>query len=792
MSDIFLTQILEKNTSNKSIPFLRILLIFTYFLIFLSSCNPTKYVPQGETLLDNNIIDVNKEGIKKSELVPYIKQKPNKKIFGTRFYLGLYNLSNLNKQKWPHTWLRDIGEEPVIFDPSAATKSVDQIKSYIFSKGYFDSHVSDSTETVNRKTDVFYNVDLLSPYLIRNLYYEFADTTIGKIFYFDSVNCLIQRGKPYENDVLQAERSRFERVVKDMGFYNFSATEDIYFKIDSSIGKRQVNIYYGIKKFLTLDSANNPILVPHPVYRVRNIYIYPDYVPREALEGGEEYLKSQDTINYKGYYFIVRKEKPDIKYNLIIQTLYLKPGSTFNVTNTERSQNHLLSLKNYRLVNIYYDEIEKPDENQKPELMLDCNIQLTPLNQQSFRIELEGTNTSGYLGGAINLIYSHKNIFHGSELLNLKLKGAYEAISQLSSGIRNSQEYGVETSLRFPEFLIPFFRTESFIKKYNPTTTLLVAYNYQRFPAYTRTMANATFGYDWKAGNYQEHIVNPLQLNIIKLPPGSIDSAFFARIEASYYQAYAYRDIMILGGNYSFIFNNQAIKKSHDYWFLRLNAEASGNLLSLAGNISGMKKTDGSYNIFGQPFAQYVRTDIDVRYNVILNDVSSIVYRGFAGVGIPYGNSKAMPFEKQYFGGGANGIRAWQVRSLGPGSYVSGDSILLNETADIKIEGNVEYRFKLFWILEGALFLDAGNIWTYKYDPSRQGSQFHFGTFYKNIAVGTGTGLRFDFKFVVGRVDFGMKLRDPGIQSGSKWIIMQRPYSLRKDFAVVVAIGYPF
>ena len=789
LSDIFLTQVLEIITLNKKLTFPRIFLLILFLLSIVYSCNPTKYVPQEETLLDENKIIVNKEEIKKSNLLPYIKQKPNKRIFGTRFHLGLYNLSNINKQRWPHQWLRDIGEEPVIFDPYSTTKSVEQIKSYISSKGYFDSQVSDTIETADRKSKVIYNVYLLTPYLIRNLFYEIADTTIEKLFNFDSVNCLIERGKSYDQDILQAERSRFERFVKDMGFYNFSG-DHIYFKIDSTVGNRQVDIYYGIKNFLTFDYSGNPVLIPHPVYRIRNIYIYPDFVPRDALEGREEYLKSLDTINYKGYFFISRNEKPEIKYDLIIQSLYLKPGSTFNVTNTERSQNHLLSLKTYRLVNVLYNEIQLSDEKQIPELMLDCNIQLTLLSQQSFKIELEGTNSAGYLGGAINLIYQHKNIFHGAELLNLKLKGAYEAIPRQNIRIRSAQEYGVESSLRFPEFLLPFIRTEDFIKNYNPTTTLLVAYNYQNMPYYTRTMANATFGYNWNAGNYQTHLVNPIQLNLVKLP--YIDPAYKLKIDTSSYLSYSYRDVMIIGGNYSFIFNNQTIKKSRDYWFLRINAETSGNMLGLAGKLTGMPKKDGSYNILGQPFAQYVRADIDVRYNVILNDVSSIVYRGFAGAGIPYGNSKAIPFEKQYFAGGANGIRAWQVRTLGPGSYLPDDITLLNQTADIKIEVNAEYRFKLFWILEGALFVDAGNIWSYNYDVSRPGSQFLFSKFYKDIAVGTGTGLRFDFKFVIGRLDLGMKLRDPWITNGSKWIMIQRPYNFRDDFAWVVAIGYPF
>jgi len=203
--------------------------------------------------------------------------------------------------------------------------------------------------------------------------------------------------------------------------------------------------------------------------------------------------------------------------------------------------------------------------------------------------------------------------------------------------------------------------------------------------------------------------------------------------------------------------------------------------------------SSGSYNVFGQPFAQYIKADIDLRYNFIINDVSSIVYRGFIGVGIPYGNSKAIPFEKQYFGGGANGLRAWQVRSLGPGSYIPPDGTdFLNETADIKLEANAEYRFKLFWILEGALFLDAGNIWTYNNDVTRPGSQFILNKFYKDIAVGTGVGFRFDFNFVIGRIDLGMKLRDPLLTDGSKWIVMRRSYNYSNDFTWVIGIGYPF
>lgn len=794
-------------------------ILIIFICLLLASCNATKYVPEGESLLNENHISINEEAVKKTDLVPYIKQVPNKRIFGARFHLGLYNLSNINKQRWPHNWLRTIGEEPIIYDPYLTDKSKEQIKSYVNSKGYFDGIVTDTVKTADKKSDVFYNVDLHRPYTIRNITYEIADTNIRNFFYFDSVNCAIERGKPYDVDVLQIERARFERFIRDRGFYGFS-NDYISFKIDSTVGNRQVDIKYNIRSFTTLDAFNRIIPAPFAVYTIKNIYIYPDFVSKDALEGGEEYFNSQDTTFYGGYYFITSRKKHDVKYDLIIQALFMNAGAVYSVTSTEQTQSHLQLLKIYRLVNINFNDSKENEGLQGIELKLDCNIQLTLLSQQSYKIELEGTNSAGNLGGALNLVYQHKNLFHGAELFSMKLKGAYSAYKVVDSlnnvTLKSVQEYGAEASLRLPKFMVPFFKTESFIKKYNPSTKLQISYNYQNMPFYARTLADASFGYSWKAGFYTEHIVNPLQLNMINLL--SIDSLYKVWIETSTYQANSYKDVLIVGGNYSYIFNNQKIKNSHDYWFLRINAEAAGNMLMFAEKLTGGEKTAGvkktpegalldstkAYRILGQPFAQYIRTDLDLRYYFKFNDVSSLAYRGFFGIAIPYGNSKAVPFEKQYFGGGANGIRAWQARSLGPGSYNHFNSAsFLNETADIKIEANAEYRFKLFWILEGAVFFDAGNIWSLKYDVARPGAQFRFKQFYKDVAVGTGTGFRFDFKFVVARVDIGMKLRDPlngsksldgnyvRLDPGSKWIFLNGPYK-RDDFTIVLGIGYPF
>jgi len=772
---------------------LRSCLSFVLLYLIVTSCNPTKYVPEGDTLLDKNTIVVSNDGVKKTNLEPYIRQKPNKRIFGTRFYLGLHNLSNINKEKWPHTWLRKIGEEPVIFDISAAERTKNQIQSYVASKGFFDGKVTDTIETKDRRSEVTYNVELTSPYTIRDLIYEIADSNIQKFCFFDSVNCLIERGMPYDVDVLQAEQKRFERFIKERGFYGFSG-DHIAFRVDSTIGNRQVDIYYVVRNAATVDNLNRITSAPHAIYAVKDIYIYPDYLPKEALERSSEYMSSVDTVEYKGYYFITAQQKQEIKYDLILQALYLKPGELYNLTNAEQSQSHLMSLKVYRLANINYTETGDVTDQQASPVMLNCNILLTLLTQQSYKVELEGTNSQGYFGGAVNLIYQHKNLFHGAELFSMKLKGAYEALRPDSGKLQSIQEYGIETSLNIPKFLLPVVKTDGFIKKYNPSTTFLTAYNYQAMPWYTRTIATGTFGYKWKAGRYQEHIVNPLQFNLVKVP--RIDSAYNSGL--SMLQLKSYEDVMIIGGGYSFIFNNQQIQKKRDYWFLRINAETAGNMTSLVGKLSGANKTDGTYTILGLPFAQFVRSDIDLRYNYKLNDASSVAYRAFVGVGMPYGNSTAMPFEKQYFGGGANGIRAWQARTLGPGSYIPTTSSR-NQTSDIKIEANAEYRFKLFWILEGALFVDAGNIWSFNPDDEQEGSQFRLSRFYNDIAVGTGTGVRLDLKFVIARVDFGMKLRDPTITDGSKWIVFNRPYSFKpneitklRDFTAVFGIGYPF
>lgn len=766
-------------------------------IFIIAGCNPTKYVPDGEALLKKNEIIIKSDdkdhssAVSKNDVKPYIRQIPNKKIFGARFHLGIYNLSNIKKESLFQRWLRNIGEEPVIFDEMSSQKAKDQIKSYLASKGYFNSVVESTLKTEKKETTVLYSINPGQPYKIRNVSYEIGDSAIFRLIMMDTINSLVESGQVYDVDQLQQERLRLERFVKNIGFYDFSS-EEIFFKVDSALSSHQVDIYYNVSPKTSLDTAGNLVYTPHRLYRVRNVYVFPDFDPKEALRQGNNYMSAFDTLVYQNFNFISAPGRQYIKPGVIKQSIYVMPGSLYNLTNTEQSHSHLTALKNHRLVNIGYIE-DEGTEGAGGEGTLDCVVKMTPMDRQAYTIELEGTNSAGNLGGAINLIYQNKNLLHGAEYFSLKFKGAYETLTESFRvrGFKSSQEFGVETSLQLPKFLVPFLSRENFIRKHDPKTVLHLGYNYQKLPVYTRTVANLSIGYFWKGNKYTSYTLTPLIFDVVNLP--YIDPGFQAKVDTTTYLAFSYKDMMIVGGNMTYLFNNQNIQKSRDYWRVRLSFDAAGNLLSLGYKAAGAEKNDTTnYKLFGQDFAQYVKGEADISYHRKLNEASSVVYRVMAGVGWPYGNSKAMPFNEQYFGGGANDIRAWTVRTLGPGSYVLSESMFINQTADIKLEANAEYRFKLFWILEGAMFADAGNIWTFREDVDRPGAQFKFNKFLDDFAVGVGFGLRYDLKFVLLRTDLGLKLRDPQITQGSKLIPLSRPYDLSNDMAFVIGIGYPF
>lgn len=754
--------------------------------IALPSCTPTKYIAEGEYLLDNYSIKYEGDKIKKEDLENYIRQNPNKTILGMKFHLGLYNLSKKDVEDGAiNNWLRTIGEAPVVYDEFYTKKSSAQMELHLQSKGYFNAIVSDTVEYKKKRAKVIYNIKSNEPYRIRNVNYTLEDTSLTSFIYNDSINCLLKKGELFDEDIFTKERERIEYLARTSGYYYFSK-EYVFYMVDSSLSSREVNVDIIIKKYKEDIGNGNYIEFPHPLVRINNVYIHTFYQPKLALRNFEEYTSNLDTLVSNGIYIVYSKVE-NIKSSVVTESNFIQPNDLYNIANVTRSIRNLSALHSFRIVNINFKETNI--ENESNERIIDCEIFLTPSTLQSFTVEVEGTNSSGNIGAAGNLIYQHRNLFKGAENFDLRFKGALETLKEsYSSDFGNMIEVGTEMRVSFPKFILPF-KSDQFIKKYNPSTSVSLAYNFQRRPDYTRSIANISFGYNWRGNKYLTHIINPIELNFVKIPYKSEE--FTNWLEGKYIY-YSYQPHLVSVTNYSLIFNNQNIQKSADFQYVRLNLESAGNILSSSYKILNIDSPTGNYELFNTEFAQYFRGDIDLRYYSILNEHNSIVYRIFAGAGVPYGNSNALPFEKKYFSGGSNSIRAWQVRNLGPGSYIEENATTYpNKTADIKLEANIEYRFKLFWLLEGAFFVDAGNIWAINSSDEREGALFTGKTFYREIAVGTGFGTRFDFSFFVFRLDLGIKARDPILPDGQRWIIGNRKMT-SDDFTVNIGIGYPF
>ncbi len=728
-----------------------------------------------------------KQKIDNKNLKNFIRQQPNKRILGLRFHLGLYNLSNLEKDKGMHAWLRKVGEAPVIYDKNQNRRSMDQIRMYLERKGYFDAEVYDTVFLNKKKARVDYIIHPNEAFRIRNVTSIIKDTILIPYIMRDTASSFLQKGSVYDVDVLDAERSRIEKMLKDQGFYKFQK-DRIMYVADSAVGKRLIDIELVIEPRLVrpVDFAQGP--ASYQKYRVRNVYIFVDYDPAEALRNPTTYYSDLDTLKEDGYYFVKKNVRYPLNNITVTRGNYILPGSMYTLTNVQQTRKHLGGLNIIKHVDIFFTEVpQQPGDTGA--LQIDCHIQMAQNKKQAYSIELEGTNSSGNFGASLNFLYQHRNLLKRAEVFNLKLKYGYEALPSETQGLGSMNEVGVEGDIVFPRFLLPFLKKQDFVKKYAPKTSLFTAYNYQKRPEYERNTVVANFGYHWQGNVYASHIVTPIDLNLIKLP--YIDSSWAEHIDTTSYLAYSYKNTFIAGLSYSFIFTNQDIRKNRDHYFLRFNVSTSGNFISALDHVINKSAPGTGSEVFGIPYAQFVVTDVDFRYNIMINEGNSIVYRGFFGVGFPYGNSQAIPFIKQYYTGGANDIRAWPARSLGPGSHVVKGTNFYNQRADLKINANMEYRFKLFWVLEGALFLDAGNIWAVSPEDDREGAQFSFRSLFQDLAVGTGFGTRFDFSFFIFRFDFGFKLRDPQVQTGSRWIIANPGYRLR-DTTLHLAIGYPF
>jgi outer membrane protein assembly factor BamA len=760
-----------------------IILFITLLIVILAtqSCAPAKHLEKDQYLLHRYRIEDSKSNIPKDEYRNYVKQKPNKTVFGWKFWLSVYNLSGKDKSSGLSRWLRSIGEPPVVYNENLKDNTVQQLEMFLFNKGYFDASVNDTILIRNRKASVIYRIEPGKPYSIRDINYFFEDATLSKFIMNDSVPFVLKKGERYDVEKFRAENARIEEILRNRGYYNFTR-DFIYYQVDSALGKQEVDVTMGIRNYPARDRMGNMITTKHPTYKIGGVFMKTDS-DLTGLSGRT--ARYPDTTRYDQV-FLISHPEVRIKHELITQKNYIIPGELYNQRRVQQTYRNLTALSVFRLVDISFNPVEGTEN------ILNCEIQMLPAVKQAFTGGIEGTTSGGNIGAAGNLNYQHRNLFGGSERFDLTFLGAIETLPENpdkpSEKFGTMQELGVEARLNLPQFILPF-KTDQFIRKFNPETNLNFSYNFQKRPDYTRTTFRGSFGYQWRGNRFVTHSVYPVEISLINTPV--LDDEFRDWLEGTYLY-YSYLPHFITDQRYRLIYSNQRISKQSDFQYVRFGVETAGNLMYGIYRLIGKPVSDAVFQLFGVDYAQYFRTDIDFRHYDYRGGGTSLVYRGFLGMAVPYLNSTAIPFEKQFFGGGANSIRAWRVKNLGPGSF-EGDTISKypNQTSDLKIEFNIEYRFDLFWKIEGALFLDAGNIWSLSAEDDRQGALFDPKRFYREFAVGTGFGFRFDFNFFVFRFDLGIPLVDPSYPEGSRWVPAQTDLKWN-DLGYNFAIGYPF
>jgi hypothetical protein len=754
----------------------------------LPSCSPGRRIPQDSYLLNKNKIEIRQKNISSEELNRYILQKPNKKVLGVRFHLWLFNMAKPEKTKGINGWLKKIGEEPVVYNPEFTKKSNGQLKQFLENKGYHFAEIEDTTIYRGINAIVTYSVVPNEPYRITSIRYIIEDTTIVLPVLGDTVRSLIHKGEIMDMAVLQQERQRIETFMKNNGYFRFSK-EYIHYEARVIPSTLNVDLTMIIKEFVEGEPDPKTKLRPHRRYRINRIYVNPNHSPLDLTGPAPSVF---DTTFYDGIWFL-HHGNPKIKYDVILDKNRLHEGNYYNLDDVDKTYRNFSSLGLFRFVNINFKEVDTLPAYGN-DRYLDCSMDLARRRVQSYQAELVGTNSSGDFGARGNIVYQNWNLFRGAEILNLRITGAIEGLkNRTNDKYKAMREFGGEGKLSFPKFLAPF-RMEKFVSKYTPKTAVTAAYNFQNRPDYTRSIANLSISYLIQGEKYFTHAFWPIELNYIQIYEDLSDKAFLDSIRNTY-SGYSFEDHMITVIRYGLEFNSQKLGKRSDYIFTRVNLESAGNLLNLLNNAFHSEKIEGQYQLLNVPYFQYLRGDLDFRYYNIIDPLNKLVYRLFFGLGYPYGNSTALPFEKKYFSGGPNSIRAWSTRDLGPGSYVRPESDTVfnypNQVADIKLEANFEYRFRLFWKFEGAFFIDAGNIWAIRPEDEREGALFEWNRFYKEIAIGTGLGIRLDFNFFLIRGDFGLKLRDPALPEGKRFIPTNRGVKTN-DLKFQFGIGYPF
>lgn len=762
--------------------------ILLYLALSLASCSATKFVPDGSYLLDEVKIHTDNKEIKPSDMRLYVRQNPNSKWFSTiKTQLYVYNWSGRDSTKWFNRFLRKIGDAPVIYNESDAIRSQEEIAKAVQNLGYMGASVKRTTKTKKKKLKLFYEITSGKPYIVRTLKYDISDKKIAEYLRNDSTQSMLREGMLFDVNVLDAERQRITDYLLCNGYYKFNK-DYITYTADTARNTHQVDLTLHLLPYKTY-VGDTP--KEHFQYKINKINFITDYdvLQSSALSS----IEINDSLHYNGFP-IYYKDKLYLRPKVLVDNLRFASGDLYDERNVQKTYTYFGRLSALKYTNIRFFETQNGDSTQ-----LNCYVMLTKSKHKSISFELEGTNSAGDLGAAASVSFQHRNLFRGSETFMVKFRGAYEAISGLQPGYKNHNytEYGVETSINFPNFLFPFL-TSDFKRRIKATTEFGLQYNYQLRPEFSRTIASASWSYKWMQKQKIQHRIDLLDISYLYLPwiSSQFQEDYINKDKDNYILKYNYENRLIvrMGYNYSYnsaggtLVNNTITTNSYS---IRAGFESAGNILYGISKMINMRKNkDGEYAILGIPYAQYLKGDFDFAKNIIIDHRNSLAFHAGIGIAVPYGNAKVVPFEKRYFSGGANSVRGWSVRNLGPGSF-AGDGNFMNQSGDIKLDASIEYRTRLFWKFRGTAFIDAGNIWTIREYENQPGGVFEFDKFYKQIAVAYGLGLRLDLDFFVLRFDGGMKAINPKYKKAKERYPIIHP-RFSRDFAFHFAVGYPF
>lgn len=788
-------------------------IVFSLLCIICMACGVTRRLEDGQYLLTKMKIQPDKSKDKQDRITAdqvkkYIRQHPNKRFLGTNFYAWIYNTANPEKHNWWNNFKRKAGEEPVLLDNELTSKSLENLKIFLNSKGYYSSQVSCEVDTVSKKKKAHlkYILKQNEPYYIGQLSYDCRDRFLEPIIFSDTVNTLLKVGDMFDISVLDEERNRIATFLNDRGYYNFSV-KNIEYVADTITSPRNVGVRLIIKQNLTkYDDKGKAVYDNNYVYRINSVNIVPNYNALRARNHAD-YTGRMDTMEYHGLNVLFYGDEPKMKPKILRQTIPLYPNSLYNRSHINRTYQNIMQTGYFKSARVVFmdaaDSIRRSSGyitymganginsdtvkvNYTRESYIDCNIFCTPALKQGFKVDLEGSTTSSFYGLKAGLGYQNRNIFRGAEMLEVEGTIGYEYMKSEFAGKRHAIDLGVKARLTFPRFL--FIHTSPVGSIVAPKTKIEISYNHQNRPYYRRDLTGGSIAYSWRNRHNSSFVVRPLTVNWVNV--GYIDPDYYASLKSEYLK-HSYESQMIFAITGSYVYNYQKLATSANQMMLRVNYEFAGNLLSGLAHMFSNPSSEGYYKVFGIRFSQYARVDASLSGKIMLGKVTAIAGRIYGGLGVPYGNSTAIPFDRMFYAGGSNSMRGWAPRTLGPGnSKLPDDVVSPTQLGDIKLEANLEFRFPIWGIFHGATFFDLGNVWFMDragadYDDE---ALFRIGRFYKQLGFNTGIGIRIDIKFAVLRLDWGIRLFNPNEDPGYRWI-----HNFKwKNTALNFGIGYPF